>query len=66
MRRSGFVGFPVPLTYGAASAYIDQNASQFDPSAGLGNDIVTTGHAQIRLGYPWQGTGSAATALSLS
>jgi hypothetical protein len=50
--------FPVPLSYGAASGFIDQNASQFNPAAGLANDIVPTGHAVVRLGWPRNGTGA--------
>jgi hypothetical protein len=51
-------GFPVALTYGAASGFIDQNASQFNPSTGLANDIVPTGHAVVRLGWPRTGSGA--------
>jgi len=52
---------PVPLTYGNLSAYIDQNASQFDPRTGLANDVIPpggNGQFVIRLGYP-QNNGDA-------
>ena len=39
------------------SGFIDQNASQFNPSTGLTNDIVPTGHAVVRLGWPRNGGG---------
>jgi len=48
---------PVPLTYGATAGFIDQNASQFNPATGLSNDVVPTGHAVIRLGWPRMGGG---------
>jgi hypothetical protein len=50
-------GLPVPLTYGALAGFIDQNASQFNPSTGLAGDIVPTGHAVVRLGWPRNNTG---------
>ena len=50
-------GLPVPLTYGASAGFIDQNASQFNPATGLTNDVVPTGHAVIRLGWPRNNTG---------
>src|SRR6266704_5562211 len=50
-------GLPVPLTYGATAGFIDQNASQFNPATGLSNDVVPTGHAVIRLGWPRMGGG---------
>ena len=50
-------GASVPLTYGATAGFIDQNASQFNPSTGLSNDIVRTGHAVVRLGWPRLGGG---------
>ncbi len=50
-------GLPVPLTYGLTAGFIDQNASQFDPRTGLGNDVVPTGHAVVRLGWPRFGGG---------
>ena len=58
MINGAATSFPVALTYGAASAYIDQNASQFSPATGLGNDIVPNGHAVLRLGFPQHGTGT--------
>jgi len=48
----------VPLQYGALAGFIDQNASQFNPSTGLSNDVVPTGHAVVRLGWPRNGTGA--------
>src|SRR2546427_4416762 len=47
----------VPLTYGLTAGFIDQNASQFNPSTGLSNDLVATGHAVVRLGWPRNGGG---------
>jgi len=47
-------GLTVPLSYGNQSAHVDANGVTFDPSAGLSSDIVTSGHAVIRLGYPFQ------------
>src|SRR5205807_863938 len=52
---------PVPLTYGATSAFISQNASEFDPSTGLANDVIPVGGDGtfvIKLGYP-QNNGGA-------
>ncbi len=49
---------PVPLTYGALAGFIDQNASQFNPSTGITNDVVPTGHAVVRLGWPRNATGA--------
>jgi hypothetical protein len=43
-------GLTVPLTYGASSAYADQNGVAFDPASGLSGDIVPTGHVVITLG----------------
>ena len=48
----------MPLTYGALAGFIDQNASQFNPSSGLTGDIVPTGHAVVRLGWPRNSTGA--------
>jgi hypothetical protein len=50
-------GLSVPLSYGLTAGFIDQNASQFNPSTGLANDIVPTGHAVVRLGWPRMGGG---------
>jgi hypothetical protein len=43
-------GLTVPLTYGASSAYADQNGVAFNPASGLSGDIVPTGHVVITLG----------------
>src|SRR5690348_5552651 len=46
-------GLPVPLTFGTQSAFITQNATQFNPSTGLANDVVPApGHTVIQLGKP--------------
>ena len=52
---------PVPLTYGTQSAFIDQNASSFDPSSGLANDVIPVGGDGtfvIQLGKPINNLGA--------
>lgn len=45
-------GLTVPVTYGSASGYSDQNGVAFNPASGMSNDIVPTGHFVVSIGKP--------------
>jgi len=49
--------FPVQLSYGTTSAFVDANGVRFNPSTGLANDIVSNpgGAVTVRLGQPASG-----------
>ncbi|SRR6266576_3753809 len=51
-------GLPIPLTYGASSAFVNCNGTVFNPASGLSNDICPGGHVVIQLGVP-KGNGAA-------
>jgi|SRR5437588_9617980 len=51
-------GLPVPLSYGATSAFVNCNGTVFNPASGLANDICPGGHVVIQLGVP-KGNGAS-------
>jgi hypothetical protein len=58
MTNPAAAGLPVPLTFGATSAFVNCNGTVFNPNTGLANDICPSGHVVVQLGVP-KGNGAS-------
>jgi hypothetical protein len=58
MTNPAAAGLPVPLTFGATSAFVNCNGTVFNPNTGLANDICPSGHLVVQLGVP-KGNGAS-------
>lgn len=58
MTNPAAAGLPVPLTFGATSAFVNCNGTVFNPNTGLSNDICPSGHVVVQLGVP-KGNGAS-------
>jgi hypothetical protein len=58
MTNPAAAGLPVPLSFGATSAFVNCNGTVFNPNTGLSNDICPGGHLVVQLGVP-KGNGAS-------